>query len=46
VVACLRRDQGKVGDAREPLPPIYGWFTEGFGTPELMEATALLDQPG
>jgi hypothetical protein len=25
------------------LAPIYGWFTEGFDTPDLREAKALLD---
>ena len=27
------------------LAPIYGWFTEGFDTPDLNEAKALLDDP-
>jgi hypothetical protein len=26
------------------LAPIYGWFTEGFDTPVLQDAKALLDQ--
>ena len=26
-------DQGKRPEARELLAPVYGWFTEGFGTP-------------
>ena len=26
------------------LAPIYGWFTEGFGTPDLKEAKALLEE--
>jgi hypothetical protein len=26
------------------LTPIYGWFTEGFDTPDLKEAKALLDE--
>jgi len=25
------------------LTPIYGWFTEGFDTPDLQKAKALLD---
>jgi hypothetical protein len=29
-LARLWRDQGKVQQAREPLAPVYGWFTEGF----------------
>jgi class 3 adenylate cyclase len=28
------------------LAPIYGWFTEGFDTPDLKEAKALLDELG
>jgi hypothetical protein len=24
------------------LAPVYGWFTEGFGTPVLQDAKALL----
>ena len=31
-LARLRRDQGKVQQARELLAPVYGWFTEGFET--------------
>jgi predicted ATPase len=31
-------------DARALLAPIYGWFTEGFDTPDLIEAKTLLDQ--
>jgi hypothetical protein len=26
---------------RDLLAPIYGWCTEGFGTPDLKEAKAL-----
>ena len=26
--------------------PIYGWFTEGFDTPDLKEAKALLEDLG
>jgi hypothetical protein len=26
------------------LAEIYGWFTEGFDTPDLKEATALLQE--
>jgi hypothetical protein len=28
--------------AHDLLAPIYGWFTEGFGTPVLQEARVLL----
>ena len=40
-LARLRRDQGRCTEAH--LAPVYGWFTEGFGTPDLKEAKALLD---
>ena len=40
----LWRDQGKVQQAGELLAPVYGWFTEGFGTRDLKEAKALLDE--
>ena len=42
----LRRDRGRPAEARDLLAPIYGWFTEGFGTPDLKEAKALLDELG
>jgi predicted ATPase len=32
------RNQGKRNGARDLLAPIYGWFTEGFDTPDLKEA--------
>jgi predicted ATPase len=41
-LARLRRDQGKVPQARELLAPVYGWFTEGFDTRDLKDAKALL----
>jgi predicted ATPase len=43
-LARLRRDQGRRADARDLLAPVYGWFTEGFGTPDLGEAKALLEE--
>jgi hypothetical protein len=42
-LARLWRDQGKRREARDLLVPVYGWFTEGFGTPVLQETKALLD---
>jgi predicted ATPase len=33
---------GKRKEARQQLGEIYGWFTEGFDTPDLKEARALL----
>jgi class 3 adenylate cyclase/tetratricopeptide (TPR) repeat protein len=43
-LARLWRDQGKGTEARDLLAPIYGWFTEGFDSPVLTEAKALLDR--
>jgi len=43
---CLARlwhTQGKRAEAYELLAPIYGWFTEGFDTPDLQEAKVLLE---
>jgi predicted ATPase len=45
-LARLHRDQGRYGEARALLAPVYGWFTEGFDTPDLKEAKALLDELG
>jgi predicted ATPase len=42
-LARLWRDQGRRDDARNLLTPVYGWFTEGFATPDLQAAKALLD---
>jgi predicted ATPase len=43
-LARLWRDQGKGTEARDLLAPVYGWFTEGFDTPVLRDAKALLDE--
>jgi tetratricopeptide (TPR) repeat protein len=43
-LARLWRDQGKRSDAHDLLAAVYNWFTEGFGTPVLHEAKALLDE--
>jgi class 3 adenylate cyclase/predicted ATPase len=43
-LARLHRDQGRHQEARDLLAPIYGWFTEGFSMPDLIEAKALLDE--
>jgi predicted ATPase len=40
----LWQQQGKRAEAHELLAPIYGWFTEGFDTPDLQDAKALLDE--
>jgi predicted ATPase len=41
-LARLWQQQGKPAETRALLAPIYGWFTEGFDTADLQEATALL----
>jgi predicted ATPase len=43
-LARLWQRQGKRDEARELLQPVYSWFTEGFGTPDLKDAKALLDE--
>ena len=43
-LARLWRDRGKRTAACDLLAPVYGWFTEGFDTPVLQEAKALLDE--
>ena len=40
----LWRRQGKKDEARQMLTEIYGWFTEGFDTADLLEAKALLEE--
>lgn len=42
-VGRLWDSQGRRAEARALLQAIYGWFTEGFGTPDLQEAGALLN---
>ena len=42
-LARLWRDRGQRREARDLLAPVYGWFTDGFDTPDLREAKALLD---
>jgi predicted ATPase len=45
-LARLRRDQGRRAEARDLLAPVYGWFTEGFDTPDLKQAKTLLEELG
>ena len=40
----LWQEQGKREEARQRLAEIYGWFTEGFDTPDLKEARVLLEE--
>jgi predicted ATPase len=43
-LARLWREQGRRGEARDLLAPVYAWFTEGFDTADLKEARRLLDE--
>ncbi len=45
-LARLLQSQHRAGEARQHLAPIYAWFKEGLGTPDLVEAGRLLEQPG
>ena len=38
--------QGKRAEAHQLLAEVYGWFTEGFDTPDVQEARALLENLG
>jgi len=43
-LAKLWRDQGKREQAHNLLAPVYGWFTEGFDSPDLEEAKTVLNE--
>jgi predicted ATPase len=43
-LARLWREQGRRGEARDLLAPLYASFSEGFDTADLKDAKALLDQ--
>ena len=43
-LARLHRDHGRGAEGRDLLAPVYGWFTEGFDTPDLKEAKGLLEE--
>jgi predicted ATPase len=43
-LARLWGEKGRRADAHDLLAPLYGWFTEGFGTADLKEAKTLLDE--
>jgi len=45
-LAQLLASQGRRDEARSRLAEIYGWFTEGFDTADLREASLLLEQLG
>jgi class 3 adenylate cyclase/tetratricopeptide (TPR) repeat protein/transcriptional regulator with XRE-family HTH domain len=42
-LSLLWQSQGKRPEARQLLAEVYDWFTEGFETPDLREAKALLE---
>ena len=43
-LARLWGEQGRRFEAHDLLAPVYGWFTEGFDTADLIEAKRLLDE--
>ncbi len=43
-LAKLWQSQNKRQEAHDLLAPVYGWFTEGFGTADLREAKDLLEE--
>ena len=43
-LARVWQQQGKCPEAHQMLSGIYNWFTEGFDTPDLKNAKALLDE--
>jgi hypothetical protein len=45
-LARLLAKHDRRNEARTMLAEIYGWFTEGFDTAELIDAKALLDELG
>jgi predicted ATPase/DNA-binding winged helix-turn-helix (wHTH) protein len=45
-LAHLQQQHGHVARARSLLAPVYGRFTEGFDTADLIEAKQLLDELG
>ena len=42
-LARLWQRQGRLGEARQLLEPLYAWFTEGFDTADLVDARMLLE---
>jgi hypothetical protein len=41
-MAQLKASQKRPTEARQVLAPVYGTFTEGFGSPDLRRAEAVL----
>ena len=44
--ALFLHDHGRTAEARAMLAPIYGGFSEGFDTRDLVEAKSLLEKLG
>jgi predicted ATPase len=42
-LARLWQNQGRLAEAHKVLAEVYNWFTEGFDSPDLKEAKALLE---
>ena len=40
----LWKQQGKKAEARQAMAEIYGWFSEGFDTKDLIDAKLLIEQ--
>jgi hypothetical protein len=43
---AIARQAGQRKEAHVVLAEIYGWFTEGFDTPDLKDAKVLLEELG
>ena len=43
-LAQFWQKQGKITEAQDLLSRIYGWFTEGFDNPDLVDAKTLLEE--
>src|SRR5262249_12277191 len=43
-LSLLLQKQGKKDEASQMLAETYGWFSEGFGTADLKDAKALLEE--
>ena len=44
VLAISPDNDDAATEARELLAGLYGWFTEGFDTPDLIDAKVLLEE--
>ena len=42
-LARLWVERGECQKARDLLSPVLGWFTEGFDTPDIIDANACLE---